>query len=962
MSDVALQPTKSNIVIKPNAQSKYKNLDDFLNKHKHDPTNHPIITNSRIPDKNNGIFGGSYYIPDAEYPEFLKIYYEHILKRNKREYLTEMQLDKNAPILVDLDLRFEPSVKTRQYTGEHIDDLIDLYLGTLKNELFQFDEDTNFPIYVLEKPFVNCLEDKTKDGIHIIIGIQTDRPTQVILRKKMIPKLSECWEGLPITNSWEDVFDHGISAGHVGWQLYGSSKPNHDHYRLTRVYNITFDTTDQEFQIETTDVKDFDVESNIYKLSARYSSHYSPFMRNELLEEHQKNGGGNAVVKKRTTIQNTISSVSISNITTKEQLDAAVSVFLENAELAHDYESKEVYNFVMALPSEYYEVGSYLKWMRVGWCLQNISKENPNKYFLIWVAFSSQIRGFDYLNGVSDLFSKWEKMNSKDTRGLTKRSLMYWVKMDAPAKYKEIHENTIDFYVEQTIDSYMSAFASDDKKPTGCGEADLVEVLYQLKKDQFVCVSIAGNIWYQFTNHHWKQNDSGTTLRSSITTDLRKIYYKKAEGLMEQISHLPEGDNRKEALDKRVSKILAIVARLGKTTDKKNMMIEAKDRFYDKDFLNNLDKNPWLMCFKNGVWDFENGVFRDGKPEDYVSMTTGNDYIKNDAEKDKEAIAEVKKFMQQLFPIPELERYMWEHLASALIGTSPNQTFNNYIGEGSNGKSVLTSLMGMILGNYKGDLPHTAITQERTKVGGLAPEIVALKGKRYVVMQEPSKGDSINEGIMKQFTGGDPIIARAPYMIESLEFVPQFKLVVCANQFLKINSNDHGTWRRIRVPRFLSLFTNNPVEGDADKPYQFKLVPDMERKFEEKLKYVFMSMLVDIALENKGIVVDCDYVMSASEAYRESQDVISEFINETVVKSAGESVKKTRLNNLFKDWYSNTYGTKCPQLKELHTYMDKKFGKAAKNGWKNACVKEDKEDKEECEEIKEPDDPLKVYT
>jgi len=166
----------------------------------------------------------------------------------------------------------------------------------------------------------------------------------------------------------------------------------------------------------------------------------------------------------------------------------------------------------------------------------------------------------------------------------------------------------------------MSAFASDDKKPTGCGEADLVEVLYQLKKDQFVCVSIAGNIWYQFINHHWTLIDSGTTLRSSITTELRKIYYKKAETLMEQISNLPEGDNRKESLDKRVTKILAIVGRLGKTTDKKNMMIEAKDRFYDKDFLNNLDKNPWLMCFKNGVWDFQNGVFRDGKPEDYIHL------------------------------------------------------------------------------------------------------------------------------------------------------------------------------------------------------------------------------------------------------------------------------------------------------------------------------------------------------
>lgn len=954
---MSLNLTKPNTIVKPN---QYKNLDDFLNKHRYDKSkNHPLITNTRIPDQENGINGGCFYIPEEEYPEFLKIYYQNIIKRNKREYLTEKQLEKGAPILVDLDLRFDTSIKTRQYTGEHIDDLIDSYLDTLKNELFQFDEDTNFPIYVFEKPSVNCLPDKTKDGIHLIIGIQSDRTTQVLLRKKMIPKLKECWD-LPITNSWEDVFDDGISIGHTNWQLVGSSKPNHDSYKVTRIYNITFDTDDQQFIIDTVDVKTYEMESNIHKLSARYSMHYSPFMRTEFSEEHKQNGGGAPIIKKRTTNTLVLSApVSIFSIKTKEQLDSAVNAFLETADLTHDYESKEIYDYTMTLPDKYYKAGSYGKWIRVGWCLKNISKENPNKYFIIWLAFSAQQIGFDYSTAVSDLYSIWEKMNSNDIKGLTKRSLMYWAKIDANDKYKEIHQTTIDFYVEQTIDSYMSSFASDEKKPTGCGEADLVEVLYQLKKDQFVCVSIAGNIWYQFVNHHWTQIDSGTTLRSSITTELRKIYYKKAEGLMEQISNLPEGDNRKDALDKRVTKILAIVGRLGKTADKKNMMIEAKDRFYDKDFLNSLDKNPWLMCFKNGIWDFDNGIFRDGKPEDYISMTTGIEYVKNNPNTDSESINEVKQFMKELFPVPELEQYMWEHLSSSLIGTSSNQTFNNYIGEGSNGKSVLTSLMGMVLGNYKGDLPHTAITQQRTKVGGLAPEIVALRGKRYVVMQEPSKGDSINEGIMKQFTSGvEPIIARAPYMVESLEFTPQFKLVVCANQFLKVNSNDHGTWRRIRVPRFLSLFTNNPVANDPDKPYQFKMVPDIERKFEEKLKFVFMSMLVDIALEKKGVVKDCDYVLSASDDYRQSQDVVSEFINDNIMKQMGGILKKTRLNNAFKDWFQNTYGKNSPQLKEVHVYMDKKFGKADKSGWKDVIIRDENEQSiYETTDLPETDEP-----
>jgi P4 family phage/plasmid primase-like protien len=408
--------------------------------------------------------------------------------------------------------------------------------------------------------------------------------------------------------------------------------------------------------------------------------------------------------------------------------------------------------------------------------------------------------------------------------------------------------------------------------------------------------------------------------------------------------NLPEDDKRQEMMGKRVEKILTIVSRLGKTGDKKNIMIEAKDKFYDSDFLKQLDTNPWLMCFKNGVWDFKDGLFRDGKPDDFISLSTGIDYVKIDHKKDEPEIQEMKLFMQQLFPIPELEKYMWQHLASSLIGTSANQTFNNYIGEGSNGKSVLTSLMGMILGDYKGDLPHTAITQQRTKVGGLAPEIVALRGKRYVVMQEPSKGDAINEGIMKQFTSGvEPIIARAPYMIAPLHFIPQFKLVVCANQFLKINSNDHGTWRRIRVPKFLSLFTHNPVDDDLEKPYQFKMIPDIERKFEDKLKYIFMGLLVEIALEKKGVVEDCPTVLGASDAYRQSQDVVSEFINEKIVVMNGASIKKTALNFEFQQWHLNTYGRNGPQPKEVHSYMDKKYGKSTSKGWSNVKIKQENE-------------------
>ena len=75
----------------------------------------------------------------------------------------------------------------REYLhSEFIDELISVYV-TLLGEIFDFNEDIEFPIYVFQKPDVNIIEDQgiTKDGIHIIIGLQADFETRQYLRKKL---------------------------------------------------------------------------------------------------------------------------------------------------------------------------------------------------------------------------------------------------------------------------------------------------------------------------------------------------------------------------------------------------------------------------------------------------------------------------------------------------------------------------------------------------------------------------------------------------------------------------------------------------------------------------------------------------------------------------------------------------------------------------------------------------------
>lgn len=405
---------------------------------------------------------------------------------------------------------------------------------------------------------------------------------------------------------------------------------------------------------------------------------------------------------------------------------------------------------------------------------------------------------------------------------------------------------------------------------------------------------------------------------------------------------------------KIAQKLNEICNMLKKTQSKQNIMREACELFYDKDFIEKLDKNPYLLCFNNGVVDFKQRIHRNGQPDDFMSKTTNIDYVPLNQSKQQPIINEITSFMEQLFPVKDLEDYMWEHLASCLIGINTNQTFHVYEGSGRNGKSVLTSLMGKCLGTYKGTVPITLVTTKRNTIGGTSSEVALLDGVRYAVMQEPTKGDKLNEGILKELTGGDPIQARALYK-DSFTFIPQFKLVVCTNTDFENTSDDDGTWRRMRYIKFMSKFLDKPYEDEikfprSECPYQFVLDKKIDEKFEQWAP-VFMGMLVARTYNNLGLVKDCQIVMANSDKHRESQDYLAGFIKENVRHKEGSVVKKTNMMESFKVWYTQNYGKgTLPKGKEITEFMNKRFGVYNK-GWHNVEIFNDGDEDDPLDEM-----------
>jgi hypothetical protein len=237
------------------------------------------FTHTRIGDKSLNIFGGTYNIPADKYEEFMEMYFNWVFVAGNNEYMTEKQLEK-GPIYIDLDFRYDTAITSRQHTKDHNIDIVMRYMDAVR-ELIHID-DTPIDVYIMEKDKVNCLENKTKDGIHILINLNMEIELRVELRKRVIKNKLEQLLDLPITNAFEDVLDEGITKGFVNTQMIGSMKPAHQPYKVVQHLIVKLEGDYFECEDKT---KSFKLQDHLFNLSTRYADRPSFQAKQGLLEE-----------------------------------------------------------------------------------------------------------------------------------------------------------------------------------------------------------------------------------------------------------------------------------------------------------------------------------------------------------------------------------------------------------------------------------------------------------------------------------------------------------------------------------------------------------------------------------------------------------------------------------------------------------------------------------------------------
>jgi P4 family phage/plasmid primase-like protien len=797
------------------------------------------------------------YYIENEDIEIFNELYQKAIMDGKTLHITEKH-DDIGPIIVDLDFKYDYEIEERQHNKEFVKKIVEIYNDTILELLDINEHDNRLESFVFERNQPYRTKGITKDGIHILYPkIVTSPEVQYYIREIILKKISGLLDEIPLTNKPYDVVDKSVIFN-TNWLLYGSSKPNLDPYILKYIFNSK--------------INEIDLES--YNFDTNVAGFFS--IRNKKQKQ---------LINVKENKVHLIEHVQVKHKTLKKK---SVKIFEDDIELLK--------SIIDILHDERAE--NYTDWIGVGWALHNIDP-NSQELLDLWIEFSK--RSPKFKEGACE--KEWFK--SRD-EGYTEATLYHWAKIDNGEKFKQIMENNLNKYIEKSI-----------KTPTHC---DIANVLHKYFKYDF---KYSGQEWYKFENHVWIREMDGICLRSKISTDLCEIYFKIISKYNKiQTSHDPNiSDEEKEEYKNKGKEILDIIIKLKTTGFKDNILKECKELFYDKNFMNKLDNNPYLIGFKNGVYDLKTGELRDGLPEDYIEMNTGIDKI--DFEETNEHWDDLKKFIDTVFFDKEIREYFLTYFASCLQGHNAEEKFRIWTGIGSNGKSKLLELFVNSIGEYAIKFPITMLTGKRAASNACTPEIVQSKGKRFGYFEEPSENEKINAGLLKEFTGGDKIKARGLHK-EPIEFKPQFKLALLCNEMPEVPPYDQGTWRRMEVIEFKSKFCENPREIN-----EFPIDKYLSEKI-KNWKELFIALLLDKYYKDyqkNGIKVPNEVIKFTLE-YQKQCDLYTDFIIDNLeeTKEDNDIIELNELYDEFKTWYEETFSNnKHPSKVEFKKYLKKKY-------------------------------------
>ena len=883
--------------------------------------------------------GGSFYIPSSSYEAFMGAYCAAV-ERGEDLFMTERHRH-IGPAVVDLDFRFAADQQQQQqqqpvrlYTRETVKQIVRVISRAI-GALVDLPE---FECYVTEKPSPTLCKNLVKDGLHLAFPAVVTRPeVQHVLRSDILDPMARMLkEELPeLVNSVEDIIDDAVIERN-NWMMYGSKKPNCEPYVVTVRYRYTTETDALE-----------EVPSDVTAATPATEYIQALSIRNKYDDVQVRSDHRERVecfIARREEEQR------------RREVIAGVMATSPNPTTNVCDSLEDCISFVSILNKD--RASNYDDWVRLGWCLRNID----HRLLDTWDSFSRQSP--KYIEGECPRL--WNAMRAG---GLGIGTLHMWARHDSPSQYMELLRAGLRGLLEDSAETAT--------------HYDVAQVVHHLYRYQYACCNIRNRTWYEFKDHRWRECESGYTLRARLSTDVFQEYrdlHKRLEDNLEVLAREVRGSreermnssstsdgadrgndddmqrlkDRVRAMERRIKKTSDLGLKLKISAFKDNVLKECAELFYHEKFENKLNSNVDLLGFENGVLDLQRLEFREGRPDDYISFSTGINHVPYCP--DHPIVKDIMHYWECVHTDPAMRKYVLTTIASCLSGRIREERFHIWTGSGSNAKSISISLLEKSLGDYCCKFPVTLMTQKRAASGAATPEIARAKGRRFAVLQEPSEDERLNVGQLKELSGGDVVQTRELFKAPC-EWKPQFKLFLLCNTLPHVPSDDGGTWRRIRVVEFGSKFTENP---NPDNPREFPVDLDLTSKLDSWREH-FMAILIQYyKAYMSSTLCEPEPVLACTREYQRTNDHLADFVDSCIERVSGSEEDAGTVSlaiddafSEYKEWARNENIpamqqriTKTTLLKYLTRYLGKpnahSSGARTKKGdpsaWKGARI------------------------
>jgi putative DNA primase/helicase len=306
-----------------------------------------------------------------------------------------------------------------------------------------------------------------------------------------------------------------------------------------------------------------------------------------------------------------------------------------------------------------------------------------------------------------------------------------------------------------------------------------------------------------------------------------------------------------------------------------------------------LDRDIWLLNCRNGTLDLRTGKLREHRREDLLTKLCPVEYH-------PEATCPIwERVLGEIFPATgdaaeasgsvEMIGFMQRSVGYCLTGDVSEQKLWIPWGTGANGKSlVINTILTMLGDDYATKASRDLFLSRKDDKHPTA--MAQLFGKRLVACIESAEGSRLDEAMVKELTGGDPITARR--MREDYwTFAPTHKAFLVTNHRPRVRGTDHAIWRRLCLVPFTVVFA--PDRQD-------KQLPDKLRAELPGILAWAVRGCLDWTRNGLGVPGE---VRIATADYRSEQDLIGSFIAECCV--TGDPTYRSRASALyarFKAW------------------------------------------------------------